>query len=378
MPDLNLADAVTFTPNKREPIHNWFYYKEGFSRGLVDWCLDKYGMKAPILDPFCGSGTTLLACKQRGLMSVGTDVSPLALLATRAKTHSYELDKLRETLVELKALKPDFRGNPPKQDWVRRLFYAQTLSNILFYKEKIEELGDERIRDFLMLALVDTSGRVANAVKAGGSLRREKKPPLPVKKLLFSKLKFMYRDLKRNKPAPERGLPEVEPEAVESDARKTTFVEEHFGGLITSPPYLNKIEYTTVYKMELALFFKAQETRMRAFLGEEAPLEGTRGAEGAEGGEGELPPIARAYFEDLEKVLRNCLPALKPGARAVFNIAGGCFPDRLVESDEILARLGERVGFKRMEVIPCRRIQCHMLRSIKTGTVNESLVVFEK
>ena len=375
MPEINLADAVTFTPNKPEPIHNWFYYKEGFSRGLVDWCLDKYKMKAPVLDPFCGSGTTLLACKQRGLMSVGIDVSPLALLAARAKTHNYDLEKLRETVIELKKLKPEFKGNPFKQDWVRRLFYAKTLENILFYKEKIEEMKDESVRDFLLLALVDTSGRVANVVKAGGSLRREKKPPLPVKKLLFSKLKFMYRDLKRNK------LPEVEPEAVESDARKTTFLPEHFGGLITSPPYLNKIEYTTVYKMELALFFKAQETRLRAFLGEETALEGQpfSAAGGTGEGEGEgLPPIAKAYFEDLEKVLQNCFPALKTGAKAVFNIAGGCFPDRLVESDEVLARLGERVGFKLVEIVPCRRIQCHMMRSIKTGTVNESLVVFEK
>ncbi|HIH16093.1 MAG TPA: hypothetical protein HA252_01675 [Candidatus Diapherotrites archaeon] len=373
MHEVNLAEAVTFTPNKREPIHNWFYYKEGFSRGLVDYCIDRYRMEEPVLDPFCGSGTTLLACKQRGLMSVGIDVSPLALLAARAKTHAYDLEGLRNAVLELKKLKPEFKGNPPKQDWVRKLFYAKTLENILFYKERIEEMKDELIRDFLLLGLVDTAGRVANAVKAGGSLRREKKPPLPVKKLFFSKLKFMYRDLKKSPPAPERGLPAVEPEAVESDARKTSFVENHFGGLITSPPYLNKIEYTTVYKMELALFFKAQETRLRAFIGEEAADEGGAPATGAG-----LPPIARAYFEDLEKVLRNCLPALKPGAKAVFNIAGGCFPDQLVESDQLLAELGQRVGFKPVEIIPCRKIQCHALRSMKTGTVNESLVVFEK
>ena len=58
----------------------------------------------------------------------------------------------------------------------------------------------------------------------------------------------------------------------------------------------------------------------------------------------------------------------------------GAWPDAEIQrqTERFRARLGERVGFKLVEIIPCRRIQCHMLRSIKTGTVNESLVVFEK
>ena len=39
-----------------------------------------------VLDPFCGSGTTLVECQRRGLLSVGIDLNPIACLMTRVKT----------------------------------------------------------------------------------------------------------------------------------------------------------------------------------------------------------------------------------------------------------------------------------------------------
>jgi len=95
----NLSELVTFVPNKAEPIHNWFYYKEGFSRKFVEWAVKEFGLKEPIADPFCGVGTTLLAAKQLGLEAVGFDVSPLAAFVAEAKTRDYstgDLDLIRE------------------------------------------------------------------------------------------------------------------------------------------------------------------------------------------------------------------------------------------------------------------------------------------
>ncbi|MEM2635078.1 MAG: hypothetical protein QW372_06390, partial [Nitrososphaerales archaeon] len=67
------AKLVTFIPNKKVPIHNWFYFKEGFSRDFVIKIFDIFkvreGMK--ILDPFCGSGTTLLVAKEFGIDACG-------------------------------------------------------------------------------------------------------------------------------------------------------------------------------------------------------------------------------------------------------------------------------------------------------------------
>src|SRR4030042_883114 len=109
---LDLGALATFVPNKPLPIYNWFYFKEGYSRDLVMLLLDRYaGAKnnlnmsstspeasVSVLDPFVGSGTTLLACKERGIDSYGFDVSPLAVLAGRAKTNDYDIGELKAAI----------------------------------------------------------------------------------------------------------------------------------------------------------------------------------------------------------------------------------------------------------------------------------------
>ena len=71
---------------------------------MVNILLDKYvpkGGNANVLDPFMGSGTTLLACKERGIDCYGFDVSPLAVLASRAKTNDYDIAELKVAIKEL-------------------------------------------------------------------------------------------------------------------------------------------------------------------------------------------------------------------------------------------------------------------------------------
>src|ERR1051325_6636129 len=52
-----------------------------------------------ILDPFCGTGTTLVECKRRQLISVGIESNPVCVLAARAKTQWHVNDvQARDTL----------------------------------------------------------------------------------------------------------------------------------------------------------------------------------------------------------------------------------------------------------------------------------------
>jgi len=180
----NLYELVSFVPNKAEPIHNWFYYKEGYSRAFVEWALQEFKLEEPIADPFCGVGTTLLTCKQLGLKSLGFDSSPLAAFVSGAKTRNYNLESLEGEMARFRELKPRPVGKFPNKA-IRRLFYEKQLDDIYFYFKEIEKIKDARARDFFLLALIDTTARVANVVKVGGSLRKKKKPGMPVKKLFL-------------------------------------------------------------------------------------------------------------------------------------------------------------------------------------------------
>ncbi|MBU0635661.1 hypothetical protein KKE06_01415 [Candidatus Micrarchaeota archaeon] len=361
----NLGELVSFIPNKTKPIHNWFYYKEGFSEEFVNWALQEFDLKAPVLDPFCGVGTTLLACKKAGLHSMGMDVSPLAVLVSKVKTRNYELKEMETALEKIKELKPNPIERIPLDPKMRRLFYHKALETIWYYKEQIEAIEEERIRDFFLLALIDTTGRVANVVKVGGSLRKQKKPNMPVQKLFLGKIKKMLLDLKKTKKS------SIEPTVQTRDARLMEVEPNSIGSVITSPPYLNKIEYTTVYKLELGMFFGEQETKLRAFMGD-VPKEAN--AEFAE-----LPLIGQAYFADLKKVLESLYTALKPGGKAVFNIAGGCFPHGPIQSNEYLEKIAQKTGFEVIENIIARWIQCHsQYRSEKIGKAKDAAILLQK
>ena len=77
-------------PNKDLAVYNWYYYKEGFSRELVMRLLDMFSPQGKVLDPFCGVGTTLLACRERGIPSEGMDVHPVSVFASRVKLADYD------------------------------------------------------------------------------------------------------------------------------------------------------------------------------------------------------------------------------------------------------------------------------------------------
>ena len=55
---------------------------------LVANYLDKFGIEsgATVLDPFVGTGTTLVECKKRGVHSIGIDANPVTAFASRVKT----------------------------------------------------------------------------------------------------------------------------------------------------------------------------------------------------------------------------------------------------------------------------------------------------
>ena len=358
----NISELVTFVPNKYVPIHNWFYFKEGFSKKLVDWLVEEYSLASPVLDPFCGSGTTILAAKQRGMESMGIDVSPLAVFVSMAKTRHYDTDELEQFMGEIKAKKGKIEKHLIDAR-VRKLFFSETLDQILELKSVIEEIKSENARMFFLLALIDTAGRVANVVKIGGSLRKQKKGRLPARKLFFGKCKKMIFDLELNP------MPKVEPKVIEGDARHYALEEESIGSVITSPPYLNKIEYTTVYKLELGMFFRYPQTQLRAFLGDIPKETGKYPG---------MPLVAQAYFQDMERVLENISSALIPRGIACINVAGACFPEQLIEVDEVIAGIAKQKGFKLLDMVTARQIQCHRDRSVKTGKVRESIIVLEK
>lgn len=69
----------TFLDNMKLPIHRWFRYSAGFSAAWVESLIMEQGLNQGdqrILDPFCGSATTLAAADWMGVASIGVEAHP--------------------------------------------------------------------------------------------------------------------------------------------------------------------------------------------------------------------------------------------------------------------------------------------------------------
>jgi tRNA/tmRNA/rRNA uracil-C5-methylase (TrmA/RlmC/RlmD family) len=82
---LRLSD---FDSNLSLPRHRWYEFKEGFSEQLVTKAISQVGAgskRVRVLDPFAGSGTSLVTAGRSGLQAVGIEVNPFLAFAARAK-----------------------------------------------------------------------------------------------------------------------------------------------------------------------------------------------------------------------------------------------------------------------------------------------------
>jgi len=378
-----LGQYMTFELSKEKPIHGWFWYKEGYAPEFVWYAIDdlmKTRGKRPesILDPFCGVGTTLLAAKEMAIQSAGVDASPLAVFVSKAKTQDYGQDELEDALAFLqKRLAP-----APKTDWQfelfspRAAFPKRNYGDILSLRYAIEQ-EEGRTRDLLLMALLSILPQASIILKDGGVLKIMKdKRALPAREIFRRKVKRMVRELQAAKVG-------YAPQVFLGDARSLDIPGESVDVIVTSPPYLNNIDYSKIYGLELSLLdmsrSEAEEMRMRAirsFIGKGNPKPET--SMPPEVGElGYKIPIIGTYFKDMERAIVEMHRVLRwGGGTAYVNVSNSVIHETHVLVDEVFAEMAQRIGFGEVEiVVGAERVADVRPQKVRT---RESVVVMRK
>ncbi len=325
-----------------------------------------------VLDPFVGVGTTCLTCREQGIDSIGVDVSPLFTMITRVKVRDYDVEKLRKIRDELR----DERFRRPSiehvKGFLRQLFSRYALEDLIFLRDLINErIQDVEYREFFLLALMKAAEKTSYIYRDGAvvKVRRDIPRPPSLRKTFFRIVKAMIKDVE------DYPLKPCEAVIIQGDARRLDMLDdESISYVITSPPYLNKIEYTKVYWPEYELFFPgSKEAPMRSYLGLEpkSPPKDVLP-------DMDLPPIAKAYFHDLNQALAEMYRVLHRGGKAAVVIGGGVFPDRVVEVDIPCAYLAELNGFKVERIIAVNKRVATTKRVVKIGETRESIVMLVK
>ena len=365
------ANLVMFEMNRREPVHNWWWYKEGFSRALVDKLLDHMQMKEGlVLDPYCGSGTTLLACKQRNVASVGFEINPLFVLVSRVKTRDYDLDELAKFAKEARSWKFQKPAEMPKDPYLKKAFSKWALQDIVWLRSMVSSVREESAREFLYLALIEAAMRGSWTVKEGAIVKIRKRQVAPVGKLFNNNVERWVKDLKKTK------LPRVSCGVYAGDARRLPLGSGSIDAIITSPPYLGITDYQTAFRLELNLFFGLPPTWRPASIAIEPGQ--LRKLEAAIPGFSDMPAEAQEYFGSMIDAFGEMHRVLKKGGKAAIVMGGGCFPDRAIQADACCASIAETVGFSVPSVMVARRLWCTRARTIKVGQLRESVLMLEK
>ena len=286
--------SVSYQLNKKDVLHSWLKYKEGFSADLVNTLLDEMGAVEgdTVLDPFIGSGTTALVCKMRGINSIGYDIMPISKVSIEAKANVLKYDQK-----ELCSLINEFSSLELPKDYEKKTPYI-TITNTAYpeYNEKFiqfatdwiakSEYSDEA-KNLFTLCIINSLERCSYTIKSGQYLSwdsRSKKVQeanaeriqkgqklLPeyqcreiienVKKAITEELEHVFSDIST-----------IQVNSKVCEGAKINFIQksvlfdlpsvdsEIFKGVITSPPYCNRYDYTRTYALELVYLGLTEDT----------------------------------------------------------------------------------------------------------------------
>jgi len=400
--NIDIRLLVTHYQNKRLPVYDWYSYKHSFSRDLVIKLIEENHLndEDKILDPFCGSGTTLLASKEIGIPVQGIDILPLSVFISNSKLLRYDKSHIKNAINEIKDLLQrcdKYHGiNDGKRDLLIKFFPEETLDKVLFIRGWINDKDDDQIKHFFLTALLSILEDVSCTRKDGGFLRVLKGKRIPdLKSVYLSKLYKMVRDIEFI-----NTLPNTDAEAIEGDARKTMFEPASFSAAITSPPYPNRHDYTRVYLLELVTgFIDTQEEiktlryhsirshveARRKIIAEDYNPPNTLNAILKKLEEISLPnkqiiKMLEGYFEDMHLVLKEIKRLLRPNSKVAFIIGDVRYGGIKVPVGDMLINLGNNIGFEFKEKITARMRGNSPQQMKKYGRdpIEENILILER
>ena len=273
------GDANKLQPEDRRG-HDWYRFVLSFPPHLVRDYLRDFGLSkdTTVLDPFCGTGTTVLECKKVGVPSVGVEAHPMACLAGRVKldwspdsdrllAHAQDIADLAHERLRVDGVDDDLslrlriaegsaaplRTLPAE---IQKLLLTDSISprplhKVLTLLDCLQSERDDRYyrheRVALATALVNDISNLHFGPEVGVGPAREDAPAVGP---WLNRVAAMSDDLRVL-----QHLPPTRAEIYQMDSRRIHEVlsPNSVDAVITSPPYPNEKDYTRTTRLESVL-----------------------------------------------------------------------------------------------------------------------------
>ncbi|MCY4307147.1 MAG: DNA methyltransferase [Rhodobacteraceae bacterium] len=373
--DLPVANNQRFlflSKDQRLYTHSIHKYPAKFFPELPRWIIEKYSKQGDlVLDPFMGSGTTNLEASLLGRNSIGVDVDKFSRFVSTAKTTFLEekaLISAKNQLLDLinqyetKSFVNGIPEFPYRDNW----FKPYILKELAYIKFTIQELDhSQEVKNFFLVCFSSVIRAVSQADNNCTRTVIRKKLNKKVSKgdaiSLFLKrvennTKGMI-GLAQAKPKGDVYIPD------DLDARNlNALVDDSVDLALTSPPYMNAVDYPRTHQLELYWLgfasgslkeLKQQHVGTEVVVAKDyKKLHKTTSKQANKTIESiyELDPrrayIASKYIDDMESNLREVYRVLKPGKRYVVVIGNNLVRGIRFESWRYFKEIAPSIGFE--------------------------------
>jgi DNA modification methylase len=335
-----------------------------------------------VLDPMAGSGTVLRVATEHGHHAIGFDMDPLAVLMARVWTTPIDPTELRAAADEVLAQAEEINDQYVTLPWIEDDPATRKYVDLWFGPQQQPSLRK------LSYVLRDVKGVIGDALRialsriiitkdSGASLARDvshSRPHHMHEDNHFDVIKGFRQSVGRLAKRLEDQPPPGNANIRNGDARNLQAVTDGtINAVITSPPYLNAIDYMRGHRLSLVwLGFTLGELspiRSNSIGAERAPNRDANIALAAQltaplGSLKDLPQhiqrMIDRYILDLHGMIVELHRVLCAGGKAVFVVGNSCIKNIFIRNALAVEAIAERVGFQfvrrdERELPPSRR-----------------------
>ncbi|MBA3946872.1 MAG: DNA methyltransferase [Herpetosiphonaceae bacterium] len=395
--------------NKLHPedraAHDWYRFVLSYPPHLVRDYVRKFGLSSEqvVLDPFSGTGTTVVECKKLGIPSVGIEATPMAHFAGNVKIdwtpdpaglveHSrivanaaraqLRRDGIEEGRVVAEdagdcGLAPLLRELPPE---TAKILLTHSISPLPLHKtlvllDCLEQCRDARYYNHQRLALAHALISSISNLRFGPEVGvGPAKDDAPVIEAWLADVERIAHDLERL-----QQLDDTPAEIRLADARQIVnlLAPQSVDAVITSPPYPNEKDYTRTTRLEAVLLgFITNKAELQAlkrtlvrsntrsvyknddddqWVADHAEIQ--RIAEEIEakrirlgktsGFERMYARVTKLYFGGMMRHLADLRTVLRPGAQLAYVVGDqASYLQIMIRTGELLADLATSLGYE--------------------------------
>lgn len=321
-----------------------------------------------VLDPMCGSGTTLRVAIEHGIAAIGSDIDPLAVLISRVNTTYLNDARCLVASENVVNKAKRLKLNETHLPWIDDDIETKKFVDFWFAKKQSNELRklvtiiDQdytgKMQDFLRVA----ASRMIVTKEQKASLARDTAHSRPHRVSLKNDFDVYSNFVKSSKTLagliPKANLPKAQVSI--ADSRHLSAIQDSsIDAVITSPPYLNAIDYMRGSKLALIWFgFKLSELRQIRSVSvgaEKKPEENNISETSArvasrmsfynDLGSREQGIFIR-YVSDMQRLMQEIRRVVKPGGLATLVVGNSCIKGIFIRNTDAVIKAGEICGMK--------------------------------